>query len=175
MRRSREDTAKTREDIVEAASRLFRKKGIGGVSVADVMGEVGLTVGGFYRHFDSKDALVAEAISAASKGTVKESASMAELADAYLSEAHRAHAEAGCPVAGLCSEIGRERGAPRRAFTEAVERMIASIATVRTGRRRQLQALACSVGALVLARAVDDRELSDEILAAGRASLKVSS
>ena len=65
MRRSREDTAETRRRILEVASRLFRSRGIASVSVADVMGELGLTVGGFYRHFASKDALVAEAIEAA--------------------------------------------------------------------------------------------------------------
>src|SRR5205085_3394236 len=77
MKRSKDETGQTRLEIVEADSRLFRERGLGGVSVADVMGEVGLTVGGFYRRFASKEALVAEAIAAASRATVPEGADAA--------------------------------------------------------------------------------------------------
>ena len=105
MRRSKEDAAQTRQDIVEAASRLFRKRGIGSVSVADVMGELGLTVGGFYRHFDSKDALAAEAIAFASESTTRGAREAVDVINAYVSLEHVKHPEAGCPVAALCSEI----------------------------------------------------------------------
>src|ERR1051326_5692862 len=117
MRRSREDAAETRRSIVETASRLFRARGIAPVSVADIMGALGLTVGGFYRHFESKEALVAEAIEAAADDAAlryaktREGATGPELAaalDAYLSRGHRDHPERGCPVAALCSEVAHE-------------------------------------------------------------------
>jgi TetR/AcrR family transcriptional repressor of nem operon len=165
MRRSREDTAETRRKIVDAASRLFRKNGIASTSIADVMGAIGHTVGGFYRHFEDKDQLVAESITHAASESV-----MTDLAG-YLSKEHRAHREMGCPVSALCSEMSRERASPRHAFTDAVDGMIAIIAKERRDRPGQLAALATAVGALVLARAVTDPKLSDEILSAARAEL----
>jgi TetR/AcrR family transcriptional repressor of nem operon len=154
MRRSKEDTAKTRQEIVEAASRLFRKRGIAGVSVADVMGELGLTVGGFYRHFESKDALVAEAIEVASRATARTTGTLQQLVDSYVSKGHCDHPEEGCPVAALASEISREAPGTRAAFTAAVERMVQAIGTVKRGRREQLQTAAAAVGGVMLARAV---------------------
>jgi TetR/AcrR family transcriptional repressor of nem operon len=183
MRRSREDTIETRRRIVEAASRLFRAKGIAEVSVADVMGSLGLTVGGFYRHFESKEALVAEAIDSASLETTKrhELASphaspedrAAAILDAYLSPFHREHAERGCPVAALCSEVGHETKSTRRAFTTALERLIAAVdehATQRGQERRKevLRTAASMVGAIALARATTDESLANELLAAVR-------
>lgn len=172
MRRSREDKAKTRLEIVEAASRLFRKRGIANVSIADVMGAIGLTIGGFYRHFEDKDALVAEAIDHASKSTVMGDATLAQVLDRYLSKDHRANVEKGCPVAALCSEIAREHAPARRAFTDAVKRIIEATSG-RRDRKRQLAMMAQAVGGLVLSRAVDDPKLSDEILSAVRTDLDV--
>lgn len=172
MRRSREDAAQTRRDIVETASRLFRERGIAGVSVADVMGVLGMTVGGFYRHFESKEALVSEAIAAASKATVRDGVTAQELVDGYVSSLHAAHPGSGCPVAALCSEAAREGADVRRAFTEAVQSMVASLSNVRVGRKKQLLSVAAAVGAVVLARAVDDPSLSKEILAAVRSELR---
>jgi TetR/AcrR family transcriptional repressor of nem operon len=173
MRRSKEDAAKTRRDIIAAASRLFRERGIARVSVADVMSDLGLTVGGFYRHFPSKDALVAEAIDSASHATVNLGVTTADqLIDAYVSELHCANPGEGCPVAALCSEMGREAKEPRHAFTEAVQRMIGSVAKVRPDRHEQLQSTAAAVGAVMLARAVDDPKLSAELLSAVREGLK---
>ena len=160
MRRSREEAAETRRRIVEAASRLFRARGIDAVSVADVMSSLGLTVGGFYRHFDSKEALVAESIDAASQAGLA-STTREEQLSRYLSLAHRANLAGGCPVAALCSEMAHQARAPRNAFTKALERMLARIGG---GRKRQLRTAAAMVGALVLARATPDEALAAELL-----------
>jgi TetR/AcrR family transcriptional repressor of nem operon len=183
MRRSREDAAETRRRIVETASRLFRARGITAVSVADVMGALGLTVGGFYRHFASKEALVAEAIEAASDETAsrhaktRERAAGAEAAsallDAYLSRAHRDHAELGCPVTALCSEVAHESLPTREAFTKAIYRLLEVVGSVVPGdtkeaRDRRLCTAASIVGAVVLSRATSDERLADDLLRAVR-------
>src|SRR5216110_144001 len=170
MRRSQEDAAKTRARIVEEASTLFRARGIDATSVADVMSAAGLTVGGFYRHFESKEELVAEAIDAASRETAdKHAASSASekgddllaLLDTYLSDAHRKHPGQGCPVAALCSEVGHGSKATKRAFTVALERLLAGMGAAggsrsKADRARALFATSAAVGALVLARATHD-------------------
>jgi TetR/AcrR family transcriptional repressor of nem operon len=186
MRRSREDTADTRRRIVEAAARLFRAKGIASVSVADVMGSLGLTVGGFYRHFESKDALVAEAIDAASLETTARHELSAthrprddrasDVLDAYLSMFHRAHADRGCPVAALCSEVGHESRSTREAFTSALRRLLASVEELTAGegkarRKKVLQTAASMVGAVALSRATTDESLAKELLDAVREGL----
>jgi TetR/AcrR family transcriptional repressor of nem operon len=189
MRRSREDTIETRRRIVEAASRLFRAKGIDAVSVADVMASLGLTAGGFYRHFESKEALAAEAIEAASLETARMHAlalpqtSAAEpasdIVDAYLSGFHRTHADRGCPVAALCSEVGHEAASTRKAFTNALERLIATVDQLTPGkgkkrRIRVLQSAASMVGAVALARAITDDALALELLGAVRQGITSS-
>jgi TetR/AcrR family transcriptional repressor of nem operon len=169
MRRSREDAARTRDEIVAAAAALFRARGIDAVSIADVMGEVGLTVGGFYKHFDSKEALVAEAIERASlESSTKESGNAEEVLRAYLSWAHRAHPDRGCPVAALCSEVGHQSASTKRAFTSALERFVAQVAALLPdkSREQQLHATAAVVGGLVLARGTNDEKLARELLVA---------
>jgi TetR/AcrR family transcriptional repressor of nem operon len=170
MRRSREETALTRRKIVEAASRLFRARGIDAVSVADVMGSLGLTVGGFYRHFESKEALVAEAIESAAEQSRLNGGSADELLRGYLSMAHRSNLERGCPVAGLCSEVAHQGRATKRAFTTAIEGLIDRLqeAAPEMDRRRVLQTAAAAVGGLVLARGTSDDRLAREILDAVR-------
>jgi len=183
MRRSREDTAETRKKIVMAASRLFRARGIAAVSVADIMGSLGMTVGGFYRHFESKEALVAEAIEAASLETTgrheKAAAEMnaggraAMLLERYLSNVHRAHPDQGCSVAALCSEVGHEGRATKEAFTCALRRLIAMVDEhlpkgERERRKNVLQTAAAMVGAVVLARATSDDALANELFQAVR-------
>ena len=187
MRRSREEKARTRQRIVAAASRLFRARGIQEVSVADVMSAVGLTVGGFYRHFPDKEALVAEAIDAASvetSGRTRERLGgrgtrerpLAAMLEAYLSTEHRDNAADGCPVAALCSDVGREGRPTRAAFTLALRRVLAQVdealpAKSGAARERQLHAVAAAIGGLVLARATDDDRLSRELLSAVRSSI----
>lgn len=185
MRRSQEDTAKTRARILEQASRLFRARGIDATSVADVMSAAGLTVGGFYRHFDSKEDLIAEAIDAASRETsdrsVASSASENEndlltLLNSYLSDAHRKHPGQGCPVAALCSEVAHGSKATKRAFTAALERLFTGMGATGGGsskadRASALFAASAAVGAMVLARATDDESLARELLSAARERL----
>jgi TetR/AcrR family transcriptional repressor of nem operon len=186
MRRSRDEAAATRRAIVEQASRLFRARGIEAVSVADVMGALGLTVGGFYRHFTDKEQLVIEAIEAASAESAARQAEVAEvgahvppaqvasaLLDGYLSMGHCEHPEAGCPVAALCTQVPHASAEVKHAFTHAVHRLldIAALAIpgeTRAARERRLQAAAAMVGAVVVARAIDDEALARELLAAVR-------
>ena len=170
MRRSQEDTAKTRVRILTAAAEMFRARGIEATSVADVMSAVGLTVGGFYRHFESKDALVAEAIERASQEVA------AHGLDAYLSDAHRRNAGRGCPVAALCSEVAHASKSTKAAFTGALEGLLASVGAAMPGsarrdRRKVLFSASAAVGALVLARATHDESLANEILSAVREGL----
>jgi TetR/AcrR family transcriptional repressor of nem operon len=175
LRRSREDTARARQEIVEAASRLFREKGIPAVSVADVMGSLGRTVGGFYRHFESKDALVAEAIELASVATTGFMGNRADAVEGYLSEGHRADRANGCPVAAFCAEIMHEGKEPRAAFDAALGRLLQVVARVQPGDRSgQLASAATAVGALVLSRASTDEKLGREILGAARDTLKTT-
>ena len=106
MRRSREEAARTRDTAVKAASRLFRERGFDPVGVGDVMAELGMTAGGFYRHFESKEALAAEACAAAfaGSGLARERASSAEaMVRGYLSKAHRDAPAEGCPLPALAS------------------------------------------------------------------------
>ena len=170
MRRSQEDTAKTRARIVAAAAEMFRARGIEATSVAEVMSAVGLTVGGFYRHFESKDSLVAEAIEHASH-----QAAVHRL-DSYLSEAHRKNPGRGCPVAALCSEVAHGTKATRAALTGALEGLLNKVEAAmpsgsRRDRRKVLFAASAAVGALVLARATHDESLAAELLSAARECL----
>ena len=174
MRRSQEDTAKTRVRIVAAAAEMFRARGIEATSVADVMSAVGLTVGGFYRHFDSKDALVAEAIERASHEVA------AHGLDSYLSDAHRKQPGRGCPVAALCSEVAHGSKATKTAFTGALESLLGNVGaamppSARGDRRQVLFAASAAVGALVLARATHDEAFAGEILSAVREGLLAGS
>jgi TetR/AcrR family transcriptional repressor of nem operon len=170
MRRSRLDTAATRTAIVTAASRLFRSNGISNVSVADVMGSLGLTVGGFYRHFESKDALVAEAIAFASAETTAALASVRAraaagahvhaVADFYLARAHRRNRAYGCPVAAFAGEVPHCSAAVRRAFADAHGRLAAVIADAHAVDARHAGphpppiSVATLVGTLLLGRAL---------------------
>jgi len=189
MRRSREDTAATRQAIVTDAARLFRARGIDAVSVADVMGEQGLTVGGFYRHFADKEQLVAEAIEAASAQSLEGHAAAtqgvppdrvaATLLGRYLSKEHCAHPEAGCPVAALCSDAAHAGPAVRAAFTRSLRRLLAMVDAALPGegrgaRERRLHAAAAMVGAVVLARATDDPALADALLRSVRRGIEES-
>jgi TetR/AcrR family transcriptional repressor of nem operon len=184
MRRSQEDTAETRRKIVVAASHLFRERGIDATSVADVMTAVGLTVGGFYRHFESKDALVAEAIDDASRETTAYHArrpgtgdvDLVPLIENYLSDGHRKSPGRGCPVAALCSEVAHESKSTKKAFTGALERLLGIVDSAigkrsKDHRKSVLFAASAAVGAVVLARATHDESLASELLSAVREQL----
>ena len=177
MRVSRERAAENRQRIVDAAARLFRDKGFDGVGIDAVMKEAGLTHGGFYGHFASKQALAAEAVtSALGRGAAWQAgvASLGELVADYLSERHRADRANGCAVAALATDCGRQGPAIRKTLTAGVRRQIDRVAsllkrgTPASRRRRAIASYAGMVGALTLARGVDDPALAQEILTAAR-------
>jgi TetR/AcrR family transcriptional repressor of nem operon len=178
MRVTKEKAEENRERIVTAASRLFREKGFDGVGLDAIMARAGLTHGGFYRHFASKDDLAEEAVSrglAASAQRQDTYASLKDLVAAYLSPAHRDNPGGGCVMAALGGDIARQNPGVRRALTAYVSEQLARLARRIGGRRpaarrQAIATLSGLVGALVLARAVDDPALSDEILATARAA-----
>jgi AcrR family transcriptional regulator len=169
----------THERIVEAAARAIRRTGYGGAGVADIMKEAGLTHGGFYAHFDSREGMLAEAADRAGADTVATMARVAAAAppeqalqamlQAYLSKAHVESVEAGCAVAALGSEMPRQAPRVRRAATRRIKEMIDLVARHLPewgqpgAHERALVTIATAVGALVLARAVDDPKLSDAL------------
>ncbi|MFI6038494.1 TetR/AcrR family transcriptional regulator [Streptomyces sp. NPDC051315] len=171
-----------RKRVVETASRLFREQGTH-VSVADLMKAAGLTHGGFYKQFASKEALVDEATAHAfgevarlrqaglERHSGQREAAQRELIDRYLSVEHRDNAADGCPVAGLAADMAREKNGhdeAHRVYAEGVRAFADSLATEDEDGVIRLCAM---VGALVLARATKDSPLSDEILTAARAAL----
>jgi TetR/AcrR family transcriptional repressor of nem operon len=153
----------------------MRRDGIDGVGLAELMNEAGLTHGGFYRHFDSRDDLTAEAIDAAlAQGSERIEAAaklggpegLAAIIDGYLSRLHRDKPETGCAVGALPTDIARTNARIRTAYARQVRSYI-ELLTELTPARDSDEAhliLAALVGGLVLARAVDDRGVSDEIL-----------
>jgi TetR/AcrR family transcriptional repressor of nem operon len=181
MKVSREQVAENRRKILDAASRLFRAKGFDAVSVAEVMKAAGLTHGGFYGYFKSKDDLIAHALShaleapAAGKAPQAERIDLAQLASRYLSPGHRADLEGGCPTAALASEAIRQSPEARAAMTAGLQRNLKRLSAIAPGeddarkRRNAVGSWASMVGAMVLARLSDDAELSDEILEQTRA------
>ena len=174
MRMSNEEKQKSRARILKAASRRFRENGIAGTGVADVMKDAGMTHGGFYKHFEDKDALVRAALAEAF-GDVLDPESLEKDADTfkerYLSTAHRDASGKGCPIAALGGEVARLDPAIRAVMSDGVQARIALLRNARTGTTRPREAairdLATLVGALVLSRAVEGT-LSDEVMAAVR-------
>jgi TetR/AcrR family transcriptional repressor of nem operon len=180
MRVARQKAAENREKIVATAARLFREKGFDGVGLDAIMKSAGLTHGGFYRHFRSKDDLAAEAVAyglATSASRQAKLPSQEALVSGYLSSKHRADLAHGCTIAALGSDVTRQGKEVRRASAVHVRSQIDRLAgwlDVAARRRRAIATLAGMVGALILARAVDDAALSDEILVAGRAACRTA-
>ena len=190
MGHSRAGKTKTHKRIVKIASRRFREKGLAGVGIADVMKEAGLTVGGFYKHFDSRDALVAEAVSSAFGGWKRRvdaaasggpAVSYAKLIDDYLNEAHRDDPGTGCAFGALAGEIARSNKRTRALASEQIRNDIQLLAGLLPGknkhaaRSKAILTFSALVGAMVLARAVSDEALSLEILKTVKELLKTSS
>ena len=179
------------ERILEAAARAIRRSGYDGVGVADIMKEAGLTHGGFYAHFESRDAMLAEAADRAGAESVAAQEQLAAsaapedalrtLVKAYLSREQVERAETGCPIAALGSEMPRQAPEVRRAATRRIKEFIDLVGRHSPnwgqpgGHEHALATTATMVGALVLARAVDDPILSDSMLEAARQSLTGSS
>ena len=181
---------RTHRRIVAIASKRFREKGLAGFGIAELMKEAGLTVGGFYKHFDSRDELVAEAVSsafsdwqrrvdaAAAAGTP---VSYAGLVDDYLSEAHRKNPGTGCAYSALAPEIARSDKRTRTLTSEQVRSDLELILGLlpgedkRAARSKAILTFSALVGAMSLARSVADASLSREILKTVAELLKDSS
>jgi TetR/AcrR family transcriptional regulator, transcriptional repressor for nem operon len=176
---SKAQKARTHKRIVAIASKRFREKGLAGFGIAELMKEAGLTVGGFYKHFDSRDALVAEAVSSAfgdwqrrvdAPASGGPPVSYAKLIDDYLSDAHRKNPGTGCAFSALAPEIARSDKRTRALTTEQVRNDLYLIAGLlpgkdnRAARSRAILMFSALVGAMSLARAVSDESLSREIL-----------
>lgn len=183
MRYSSTQKEETRRHIIETAAAEFRAHGLDGIGVADLMKKAGLTHGGFYAHFESKDALFAEAITAASQQTLESLRKAIEAAEPghereaflqrYLTPQHRERVERGCSIAALGADIARQGVKTRRSFEAQVEALIGiatevSQAPQKEKRADAIRTVATMVGALLMARAVRPSELADEILEAAR-------
>jgi TetR/AcrR family transcriptional regulator, transcriptional repressor for nem operon len=184
MRQSREEKDRTHRRIVEIASARVREQGIEGPGVAEIMHAAGLTHGGFYKHFASRDELIAEAASRAfadSNRTIEELIDEAEeplgaFVDWYVSTEHRDDPATGCPVAALAGEIRRGDERVRSAYRHQVELYVDHLERLFGGdaeaRRQATIALSTLVGSIMLARAVGDNALSEEVLRNVREALK---
>jgi TetR/AcrR family transcriptional regulator, transcriptional repressor for nem operon len=180
MKVSREQVAAHRTRILAAAGRLFRLRGFDDVTVADVMKDVGLTHGAFYGHFSSKEALIAAAVGQAlapAPGAATARESVAAFANGYLSPRHRDDRGESCVFSSLGTEAARGSADLRRAMTQSVRGTIDRFSAKAKGprarekRRAEIATWSAMVGAMVLARIVDDDKLSKEILTETRASL----
>lgn len=170
MKVSREQMEQNRTRILAAASRLFREKGFEAVSVAEVMKAAGLTHGGFYGHFSSKDDLIAQALTQAYQPAEDSQFDFEVFLGRYLSTLHRDNPANGCPTAGLAAETRHQGVEARAAIAEGLRMQIARISEAlpsgTTGERRRVAigSWSAMVGALILARSVDDSNLSEEVL-----------
>jgi TetR/AcrR family transcriptional repressor of nem operon len=187
MKVSREQAAKNRERIVDVAGQLFCERGFDGIGVADLMKAAGLTHGGFYGHFGSKDDLVAEACKKALARGAKRWTGLAEnapgaplaaIARDYVSELHRDNPGKGCLLAALGSDAARQSAQVRDEVTAGLESLVGILAAASPGRSKAqkrkaaLATMAQMVGAIVLARLVDDQALSREILGASASAVE---
>lgn len=184
MRVSREQTEENRRRIVEGAARLFREGGIAATGVDAVMNAAGLTHGGFYTHFESKDKLAAEACSQSLARSHEKWTALAgkkeplkAIVEHYLSERHRDNPGDGCLIAALLTEASRSRPEVRQTITEGIKSLLGVLESNVSGRDKKarrtnaVNLFTALIGALTVARAVDDPILSKEILSAASKSL----
>jgi TetR/AcrR family transcriptional repressor of nem operon len=184
MRYSREHKLETHARIVKKASMRLREKGAHGIGVADLMKDAGLTHGGFYAHFDSREALVIEAFSHAMDRSTEHWRKLAEqtppeqrlatIVETYLTPVHRDDPGRGCAIPTLAAEIARENPRTRKAFAAKLEQMIDALAVQipdlprKAARKQAMAVIATMIGTMVLARVAGSGEFSEEILGAGR-------
>ena len=184
MRYSREHKLETHARIVKKASVRLREKGAHGIGVADLMKEAGLTHGGFYAHFDSREALMIEAFAYAMERSTERWRKLAEqtapakrlasIVESYLTPAHRDDPGHGCAVPTLGADIARESPKTRKAFAAKLEQMIDMMAEQipdvprKAARKQAMATIATMMGTLVLSRIAGNSEFSAEILGAGR-------
>ena len=174
MKVSQEQKAQNRSRILTEAGRLFREKGFDAVSVAEVMQAAGMTHGGFYGHFRSKDDLVVQTIAHA-VGSQSATEDISAWIDTYLSTPHRDHPDRGCPMAALAGFMRQQAPEARASMAQVLGAQIAALTNVMPGvdpamrRRAAIGSWSAMVGALILARSIDDPALSDELLSETRA------
>jgi len=182
MRVSQAEKEKSRDRIVTSAARMLRERGVDGASVADVMSDAGLTHGGFYRHFESKDALVAAALdqafdgfiatlSAGSRGSDPQTATVGFI-KTYLSDGHIAHPGQGCPIPALAADVGRSSPLVKARFSAGVRRMVSAIGQAMPGddearRTAAWRQLAMMAGAVMMARSADTQTVAEILAACG--------
>jgi TetR/AcrR family transcriptional regulator, transcriptional repressor for nem operon len=177
---SREHMAENRVRILTEAARLFRDKGFESVTVAQVMKAAGLTHGAFYGHFASKDDLIAETTAHALKASSLNIRSFNRLLEAYLSPQQRDNPSAGCPTAAFASDVRRQTAEAREAMSAGIASQVAQITTaldkqgVKDARSAAIGSWSAMVGAMILARSIEDTALSDEILKETRAWIKAT-
>jgi TetR/AcrR family transcriptional repressor of nem operon len=189
MGHSKTEKEKTHRRIVKTAAARFRERGVNGIGLADLMKEADLTHGGFYRHFDSRDQLVAEAVECALRdgweavasvagGNRPPAATLRLLVDAYLSVAHRDGLATSCPVTTMANDVARCNARARSAYTKQVGTYLELLAKLiaadkrKSRRAKAIAALATLVGAVSMARAVNDEKLSRELLKSAADELK---
>jgi TetR/AcrR family transcriptional repressor of nem operon len=188
MRYAKDHKQRTRARIVEMASYGLCKNGADGLGLIDLMKLAGLTHGGFYSHFDSREALVIEALICAMDRTISRWRELTEgkhgkqtidlILDSYLSHLHRSNPGRGCAIPALGADIARSSSKTRRMFARKLEEMIEQLARLlplesqRAARPVAISMLATMIGSIVLSRAVSDIKMSDEILVAARHALR---
>jgi TetR/AcrR family transcriptional repressor of nem operon len=187
MRYSDTHKEETRKKVVSAAAAAVRAKGPDGVAVAEVMAQAGLTHGGFYAHFPSKEALVAAAVDEAFRQSrerfmrmtdgLPPAEAFAAFVDFYVTPEHRANPERGCPIAVLSSELPRQGQAVREAYERGVQGLIGRLASWLPGGGQEPRRLAGSLlaemaGAVSLSRAIADDEDAERLLADARLNIK---
>lgn len=185
---SREHKQRTRARIVETARILFNRHGFHGVTIDMVMREAGLTRGGFYNHFESKEALFSAAVSSFLMGrgaqwradvgvdpSVRHPVTAASMIEGYLSDAHLGDLDGQCPMIALPSDVARSHPEVQQAYQELLTAMVGLFGSSLSegsseGRRKALTLAALCVGGMVLARTLPDSGLAAEVRAAARAS-----
>ena len=180
MRKSKKEAAETRRRIITAAAGEFRERGIVATGLAALMQTAGLTHGGFYKHFESKDQVVAEACAEAVRvllEKLEDAPSKGSVLESYLSIRHRDDPATGCPLAALGSELARSDDKTRAAATEGFLRLVDVLAwksgsvPPEVARRRALVAVSTMIGAVTMSRVMTDAGLSAEILSEVEKSL----
>ncbi len=175
MKVSREQMAENRVRILDEAGRLFREKGFDAVTVSDVMRAAGMTHGGFYGHFSSKDDLIAQTLAHGLSRVGPPPASWSDYLGRYLAPGSCTRTGGGCAISDLASETARQTPEARAAMTEGIRTHISRLSAIQPGgdasaqRRAAIGGWAAMVGATILSRACDDDALAGEILAETRA------
>jgi TetR/AcrR family transcriptional regulator, transcriptional repressor for nem operon len=184
MRYSAQHKARTHAGLLKKATEQFRSKGLQATGIAKLMGQMGLTHGGFYAHFQNKSELVATATAKMFDETVDqmrlavegapEGKERAAIVSSYLSQQHRDHRDQGCLIPVLTAEISRQRLSVRRAYTQGFNELIKTLAVHMPGKDYEQKCekarllISGMAGSMMMAKAVSDRELSDKILAQAR-------